>query len=273
MDTKKTAAQPKNKETDYFLKITAVQFLVCGFMVLLIFGVCRLSPDGGESIKAKYNDIMLTDISFSQVWSSVKEVATYVMKPIDVESVQNSVTQPDLSEGEPDAQPQEDFVETESESDKADSEESSENQSIAAVMNFFDESGDITIPAHGRISSYFGEREHPINGEDDIHNAIDIAVEEGSCVAAAWDGVVTETGYNQVSGNYVWLVHKNGNETFYCHLSEILVNDNAVIRAGETIAFSGNTGNSTGPHLHFAVKENGEFVDPLDYLKEKDGRI
>lgn len=262
MENKKS----KNKESDYFLRITVVQLLVCGFMVLLIFGVCRLSPDGGASIKAKYNEIMLTDISFSQVWGSVKEVAEYVMKPVEVKKVQENL----LPSEESATTPQTESV-IEQEVTAPSKAETKDN--VAAVMSFFGDTGEITPPAHGRITSYFGEREDPISGEDGIHNAIDIALDEGTCVSAAWDGVVSKTGYDSTSGKYVWLVHKNGNETFYCHLSEVLVSDGVVIRAGETIAFSGNTGYSTGPHLHFAVKENGEYTDPLDYLKVKDGRI
>ena len=270
MDMKKTTARQKNKESDYFVKITAVQFLVCGFMVLLILGVCRLSPDGGASVKTKYNEIMLTDISLSQVWSSVKEVAEYVLKPVDVEGVQEVIS----SEIETtEAVTEEDAVSEPEQETTTRQEEKTEQTEIAAVMSIFSESGEISAPVHGRITSYFGERTDPISGENDVHNAIDIAVDEGTCVSAAWDGVVTETGYDSIRGNYIWLVHKNGNETFYCHCSQILVNEGAVIRAGETIAFSGNTGYSTGPHLHFAVKENGEYVDPLEYLTEKDDRI
>ena len=268
MENKKSIKKSKNKETDYFVKITAVQFFVCGFMVLLVFGACRLSPDGGASLKAKYDEIMLTDISLSQVWSSVKEVAEYVMKPVEVEQVQ---------ENEPKAQEQTTDTEEETReqttSQATEPDETEVNRDVAAVMSFFEDAGKITAPAHGRITSYFGERVDPISGEDGVHNAIDIALDEGSCVSAAWDGVVSKTGYDSTSGNYIWLVHKNGNETFYCHLSEVLVSDGAVIRAGETIAFSGNTGYSTGPHLHFAVKENGEYADPLDFLNDKDGRI
>lgn len=267
MEKKKTVSK-KKKESDYFVRLTVMQFLVCGFFVLLVFGACRLSPDGGAAVKAKYNEIMLTDISFVQVWSSVKEVAHYVMKPIEVDSVQESITQPDSlpkEDADEKTMQQEEELTTRNEKDA--------DQNIQSVMSFFGDSGKITPPAHGRITSYFGERTHPISGDEEIHKAVDIAMDEGTCVAAAWDGIVTETGYDAKKGNYLWLVHKNGNETFYCHLSEILVNDDAVIRAGETIAFSGNTGRSTGPHLHFAIKENGEYVNPLNYLSEKDGGI
>lgn len=261
-EIRKSSKKPR-KETDYTVKIIGIQFLVCGLFLGLIFTACRLSPDSGASIKAKYNEIMLTDISFSQVIAGVKEVAKYVMKPVDVndykeateqETTQNEFTQVETTKTQPVSQKNTD-------------------EEIAAVMSIFSDSESLVAPVHGRITSYFGERTDPISGENDMHNAIDIAVKEGTCVAAANDGIVTETGYDSTKGHYIWLVHKNGTETFYCHNSQILVNEGTVIRAGETIAFSGNTGYSTGPHLHFAIKKDGKFVDPLDYLKTKDGTI
>ena len=268
MENKKTNNKTNKKETDSFVRITAVQFLICGFMVLLVFGACRLSPDGGASLRAKYNEIMLTDISFSQVWSSVKEVAEYVMKPVEVEKVQDNL----VTEEEQTTAPKEEATQK-NEPETTTVQEPKSDSDVAAVMSFFGDAGEMTAPAHGRITSFFGERTDPISGEDGVHKAIDIAIDEGTCVSAAWVVVGSKTGYDSTGGNYIWLVHKNGNETFYCHLSEILVSDGTVIRAGETIAFSGNTGYSTGPHLHFAVKENGEYTDPLDFLKAEDGRI
>lgn len=272
MNIKKTQSGQKNKDTDCFLKITAVQVLACGMMLLLVFAVCRLSPDGGTSIKDGYNRIMLTDISFSQVWSSVKEVAEYVIKPIDVDDVNWINGQSEAVTQENEEQTTSSSVDEKTEAETTPRETKRQND-VAMVMASFSDESKINVPVHGRISSYFGGRNDPISGEYEQHNAIDIAVEEGTNVCAAWDGVVSETGYDSVKGEYIWLVHKNASETFYCHCSEILVEEGTVIRGGETIALSGNTGNSTGPHLHFAVKKNGGFVDPLDYLEEIDGRI
>ncbi len=266
VDKKSHKKTQRNKDSDYLLKIIGVQFLACGFIVLLILGVCRFSPDGGASIKNKYNQIMMTNISFSQVWSRVREVAEFVLKPVDVEGVQEVNSPSDEVDEE------EYYSQQETEPEEKTTTETPKRET-AAVMSMFSDATEIVTPVHGRITSYFGHRTDPISGEGDTHNAIDIAVDEGTSVAAAWDGIVTETGNDSIRGNYIWMVHKNGSETFYCHCSQILVNEGTVIRAGETIAFSGNTGYSTGPHLHFAIRENGEYTDPLDYLNENDGRI
>lgn len=269
VDKKSHKKTVRNKDSDYLLKVIGVQFLACAFIVLLVAGVCRFSPDGGETVKNKYNQLMMTDISLSEVWNSVREVAEYVMKPVDVESVQDvSVPAPETEEPVDEGE----YYANEETTQEETTTQLTEEKTVS-VMSMFSSDAEIVTPVHGRITSYFGKRTDPISGEGDTHNAIDIAVDEGTNVAAAWDGIVSETGSDSTRGNYIWMVHKNGNETFYCHCSQILVNEGTVIRAGETIAFSGNTGYSTGPHLHFSIKEDGEFVDPLDYLDEKDGVI
>ena len=268
IDKKTRSKTVRNKDSDYLLKVIGVQVLVCSLMVLLIIGVCRFSSDSGESLKNKYKQLMISDISFSEVWSSVKEVAEFVMKPVDTDNIKETVEQEktDVIDEE------EYYSQAETTTQVTETTAKAKTETIA-VMSLFEDNKKIVTPVHGRITSYFGERADPISGDDGFHKAVDIAVDEGTRVAAAWDGIVTKEGYDATAGNYVWMVHKNGKETLYCHCSQILVNKGTVIRAGETIAFSGNTGYSTGPHLHFAVKDNGEYTDPLNYLKVKDGKL
>ncbi len=101
-----------------------------------------------------------------------------------------------------------------------------------------------------------------------LHGGVDLAVEEGTPVSAADNGkvIVAETGYGGGYGNYVILDHQNGLKTLYGHNSELLVSVGDIVKKGETIALSGNTGNSTGPHLHFEIRENDEQVDPQQYV-------
>ena len=277
MDTpyeKRPVKKKDSKDSDSFCKITVVQLLACAFMVLLLVVVCRLSPDSGVAVKNRYDKLMSNSISLSEVWASAKEVAYQVFKPVDTKSVQSNAqvtTSPAKEATEADEKAQET---TSAQSDESGEEQTQINSdNTAAVMSFFSDDAEITAPVHGRITSYFGSRTDPISGEDGFHRAIDIAVDEGTSVAAAWDGIVTKTGCDSTRGNYLWMVHKNGCETFYCHCSKILVEKGAVIRSGESVALSGDTGYSTGPHLHFAVKKDGEMQNPLDYLTQKDGRI
>ncbi|HTX73800.1 MAG TPA: M23 family metallopeptidase, partial [Rectinemataceae bacterium] len=128
-------------------------------------------------------------------------------------------------------------------------------------------SGDLfRWPARGWITSYYGWRSDPFTGTRSFHNGLDIGVDVGTPVLAAMDGVVAETGYSSISGNYILVAHHAGWSSFYCHLSKILVKDGERVGLGERIALSGNTGYTTGPHLHFSVFKNGRSVNPYNVL-------
>lgn len=117
-----------------------------------------------------------------------------------------------------------------------------------------------------RISDTYGSRIHPVTQEVQWHEGIDYAAEKGSDVYAAAAGVVYETGYSAKYGNYVVLLHINGQMTYYCQCDEILVEKDDHVERGSTIATVGSTGMSTGPHLHFAISSYGEFVDPQEEM-------
>jgi murein DD-endopeptidase MepM/ murein hydrolase activator NlpD len=114
-----------------------------------------------------------------------------------------------------------------------------------------------THPIYGPITSNFGWRRYR------MHKGVDIDLNTGDSVYSAFDGVVRIAKYNYGGfGNYVVVRHYNGLETLYGHLSSRLVEPNQVVRAGEVIGLGGNTGRSTGSHLHFEVRFRGQAVDP-----------
>lgn len=119
----------------------------------------------------------------------------------------------------------------------------------------------------GRISSYFGRRRSPTAGASSYHKGLDIATPTGSAVYASSGGVVSSAGWQGGYGYAVVIRHPDGHSTRYAHLSKILVSVGQSVAQGQTIAKSGSTGVSTGPHLHFEVIENGVQVDPLGYLR------
>ncbi len=121
-------------------------------------------------------------------------------------------------------------------------------------------------PVRGPISSGFGPRIHPIYNVPSFHTGIDIAVAEGTPVRAAAPGRVTVAGWEGGFGLLVIIDHENGYETYYGHLSKVLVSPGHYVQAGDVIALSGNTGLSTGPHLHFEVRYLGTPVDPRPLL-------
>ena len=119
----------------------------------------------------------------------------------------------------------------------------------------------------GKISSYFGRRRSPTAGASSNHKGLDIATPLGSAVYASCGGVVTSCGWQGGYGYAVVIRHPDGKSTRYAHLSKILVSVGQSVSQGQTIARSGSTGVSTGPHLHFEIIIGGSQVDPLGYLQ------
>ena len=122
-------------------------------------------------------------------------------------------------------------------------------------------------PALGWVSSPFGWREHPVDGEEKFHNGVDLAVNNGTDVLAFASGTVDYIGDSPVYGLYLQLSHAGGLKSFYAHCSQLLVQQGQVVAAGERVAQSGDTGNATGPHLHFELKLNGVLLNPLYYIE------
>ncbi|WP_030345568.1 peptidoglycan DD-metalloendopeptidase family protein [Streptomyces sp. NRRL S-1022] len=121
----------------------------------------------------------------------------------------------------------------------------------------------LPVAQHG-LSAYFGQA--GINWMS-VHTGIDFPVSYGTTVMAATDGTVT-TKWNSAYGNMLILTAKDGTETWYCHLSSYRVASGTAVKAGQPIAYSGNSGNSTGPHLHFEVRPvGGAAIDPLPWLR------
>lgn len=118
-------------------------------------------------------------------------------------------------------------------------------------------------PVKGYVSCGFGARTHPITGKPDFHTGVDIAAAYGSDIYAVFPGRVAEVGESAAYGKYIRLEHSAGLATVYCHCSEILAEEGAVLRAGERIALVGSTGVSTGPHLHLTLLVNGNYADPM----------
>lgn len=119
----------------------------------------------------------------------------------------------------------------------------------------------------GVVTSEFGNRRDPITGQRRGHTGMDLAVPTGTPIRASLPGVVTVSQYNAGGyGYYVMIDHGNGLSTLYGHNSKLLARVGQSVEAGDIIALSGSTGRSTGPHLHFEVRVNGERTDPRYYL-------
>lgn len=126
--------------------------------------------------------------------------------------------------------------------------------------------GQMVFPSNGEITSGFGWRMHPILGYERFHSGVDFGADYGSNIFAADSGTVIFAGWYGGYGNAVIIDHGGNLTTMYAHASELLVQEGQQVRQGDTIATIGSTGLSTGPHLHFEVRQNGEPVDPMNYL-------
>lgn len=121
-------------------------------------------------------------------------------------------------------------------------------------------------PVQGTVTSEFGYRTHPITGKRAMHTGIDIGAKTGTDIHAAGDGVVIFSGKKGGYGNIVEIRHANGVETRYAHNSANLVKVGDLVQKGQVIGKVGSTGRSTGPHLHFEVRKNGQAVNPRTML-------
>ena len=121
-------------------------------------------------------------------------------------------------------------------------------------------------PSYSYISSDYGYRTHPIYGTTLFHSGIDMAASTGAPILAAATGQVVAASYSSSMGNYVMIDHGDNIYTVYMHCSRLYVSKGQEVAAGATIAAVGSTGASTGPHLHFSVRKDGQYVSPWPYL-------
>jgi len=121
-------------------------------------------------------------------------------------------------------------------------------------------------PTHGWVTSGFGYRTSPFTSSREFHRGLDIAGRMRTPVQAPADGDVVVAGHARALGNTVTISHGYGIETIYGHLAEVLVKPGAKVKRGQQIGLIGNTGRSTGPHLHYQVEVNGKPVNPQNYI-------
>lgn len=125
---------------------------------------------------------------------------------------------------------------------------------------------DYCAPVKGALSSDFGYREHPMEGEERFHYGVDLAADVGTEVDCFADGTVTAVGESSSYGRYCIVAHENGFSTLYAHCSRITASSGAAVKRGQKIAEVGETGMATGPHLHFELQRDGTYLNPVYYV-------
>ncbi|MFQ6848150.1 MAG: M23 family metallopeptidase, partial [Clostridium perfringens] len=121
-------------------------------------------------------------------------------------------------------------------------------------------------PAPGGVTDPFGPRVHPVTGKRSVHTGADLGASYGTPILASKSGTVVEAGWNTAYGNMVIIDHGDGTSTLYGHSSRLAVQAGQHVSQGQVIAYVGSTGYSTGPHLHFGIMINGEWVNPMNYI-------
>lgn len=234
----------ENKKNDFYFPVLLWQTVLSALAVLMIFLV-----SSSEEFKEEFSSFLSSDRQGQEIQTAILAAKNYY-----------------FGESEETDLPQQDTFVLPAGGDDLTLYEATENTSFAPLYA----TAKIIPPIeNGRYTSLFGYRINPVSQEFSFHTGIDIAADEGTNIRATFSGKVTKIGEDSRSGKYIYLTHDDGLVTFYCHCSEILADEGAVIRQGETIALVGSTGWSTGPHLHFEVRKNNIRYNPL-YLLEND---
>ncbi len=145
-----------------------------------------------------------------------------------------------------------------------------EKELAAQIANVPSESGFLwPLTNYNTLSSLFGSRIHPVTGKPNNHTGIDIPAPKGTPILASKSGVVVTSAYHNSYGNYVVVGHSDGTSTLYAHMSKRNVSEGQTVKQGAVVGYVGTTGSSTGNHLHFEVRVNGNRVDPVNYFKDK----
>lgn len=271
------ASESNQKKRDYYTFVMICQIVLSALLFIIYFFAISPSEKLKQELLYYINDEMFDT---SQIIQSVK---SYFTSDGTWQVLGSSVSMSNSNE----TTKAKDEAYSETESEKLDNNE----QDTAEFSEFNGTGGDdleiyqaadntsfaklkTTSPIvkpieNGRYTSYFGYRINPITGKFSFHTGIDIAAAQGTKIRAAYSGIVTKVSEDDRAGKYIFLTHDDGFVTFYCHCSEILASEGAVIRQGETIAKVGTTGWSTGPHLHFEIRKNNIRYNPI-YILEND---
>ncbi|MDL2295635.1 M23 family metallopeptidase [Lachnospiraceae bacterium OttesenSCG-928-E19] len=126
----------------------------------------------------------------------------------------------------------------------------------------------LPLTGNPRVSSPYGNRVNPVTKKPQLHKGIDYAVPKGTIVFSPANGVVDRVFSDNTCGNGLVINHSDGLATLYCHLSSVSVSKGDVVNAGCPVALTGNTGRSTGPHLHYGIYSNKKLIDPTSFTRQ-----
>ena len=252
--------QHHQKAADPVLSYLTAQIVVC-CVLLVLAGAFRLVGGGiFAQIKQEYQSRFCDTTSVSEVVDALRASPSASQTQEKTATITTVMAPPATADEVNDDQLY---------GDSADDSTAITEQSL--LMNTAMESSNrMAVPLRGMVTSPFGYRIHPIYGTRLFHNGVDIAAESGTPIVSALEGRVETAEYSDSYGNYVVVDHGNGLSTLYAHCSRLQVQVGQRVQKGETVALVGSTGMSTGPHLHFEVRNGASYgsdVSPWGYLK------
>ena len=245
----------KTARNEFLFKTVTVQLILSALVLAALFVMRSVNPSAFDYFKSKYDSLMKRDITFEEIESAVKSVSDF-WESGNLNEIEEEIT------------------EVEDETEKTEQTEASGGEDIlkakenATFSPVFISEKMISPLDEYTVTSRFGYRTNPISGEYGFHTGLDMAADEGTEIHAVYDGIVIETGFTEIRGNYVIIEHSDSTATGYYHCEKILCQTDENVRKGQCIALVGSTGWSTGPHLHFEVKINSVNCNPEYLLNE-----
>ena len=245
------------KKKEEILKKNLIQTIICIIALAAFVLINNINVPFTSNISKKINSILSYNIDFKSVY---KDVETFARD--------SGIFTSGKSEDSDEPEEMEEIVlqvHEEKEDDNSE-EEFRDGFPRNTCEDEIDINRDVIAPVKGNVGSEFGMRNHPIYGREIFHYGIDIEAEEGTPIMAAMGGKVEKTARNDGYGNYIIINHEEELFTLYAHCSEIIAEEGQEIKIGESIAKVGNTGNTSGTHLHFEIWKDKKALNPLYYI-------
>ena len=273
-----------------------IQLVICGSVFVLLVAIKLLLPGRMAALNATLSDALQQNMDLQAVFSAVgrtfsgeedwtgaaEEVYRAVFEPEAGEALETAAHSGiELKERAP-GEAALDRLHTYSQQDEeTPAEDSTPEQQVStlayilysdqnlpenvsleqAILGF-----DYCTPISGTLTSPFGYREHPVEGEERFHYGVDLAANTGTEISCFADGTVKAVGEGSSYGKYCIVDHDGGYSTLYAHCSRIVTTSGATVSKGEKIAEVGETGIATGPHLHFELHKDGTYLNPIYYV-------
>lgn len=250
-------SKKENEKKDWYFKVMIAQTVVCAVLVAVLFISASSQGKLASLLRSEYLMLMSDDITVDDIEDALKYLKEN--NPINVHKTEGESSVDTFNSNEP--------AQEESETVQIGGGEDLQFTSLDALEGIcFDEYVPpflFEIPLENyEITSRFGYRVSPINGNPGLHTGIDLATDYGEAIYATADGVVLDASYDNSYGYYVKLQHDDNYVTIYAHCSSLCVDEGDTVMQGDVIAKVGSTGASTGNHLHFEIRKDNIRIDP-----------